>query len=81
MWSYPFAPSSSLRASAWLLAILAAHRIWRIAFQLNADEVVSRVVGTDPNKVTWNLDFAKTMLMFVGPFASRRRQVECYALG
>ncbi len=70
MWSYPFAPSSSLRASAWLLAILTAHRIWRIAFQLNADEVVSRVVGTDPNKVTWNLDFAKTMLMFVGPFAA-----------
>jgi hypothetical protein len=66
-WSYPYAPSSNLRASAWILALIAAVIIVRIANQINADEIISRVVGTAPNKVTWDADYVMTILKYLLP--------------
>lgn len=66
-WSYPFIPSASLTLSVWALVLLIGYRIWRTAAQLNQDEILSRVAGTDPNKVNWNLDFVHTLFNYLGP--------------
>ncbi len=69
-WSYPFVPQTNLQRSAWLLALLVGFRFWRIATQLNRDEVMSRVTNTEPNRLTWSPEFTQAMLTYLGPLVA-----------
>ncbi len=64
--SYPLYPHKELLTLCWaLVAAMVGVTIW-IFVQMNRNEVLSTISGTDPNVVNWNFDFVEKLAVFGG---------------
>lgn len=63
---YPLYPHKELLVLCWaLVAAMAGVSIW-IFVEMNRNEVLSTISGTEPNKVSWNVDFVEKLAVFGG---------------
>lgn len=66
--SYPFQPQRLLLLSAGVLIVVMAGAALRIFFQIERDDVVSRISGTKPNQINWlHGSFLRNVLTCVVP--------------
>ena len=62
--SFPIDPWQPLIAFVWLWMLVAAVTGVVVSVQMERDPVVSRLSGTSPNKVTWNLPFLLKIVVY-----------------
>jgi len=64
--SFPIYPREPLIGYAWVWALLAASAgVW-VSVTMERDVILSRLTGTAPNRVTWNLAFVTKLVVYVG---------------
>jgi hypothetical protein len=62
--SYPFQPESLVRLVFVVILLSTVAGIMSVVVQMNRDEVLSRIAGTEPGKVTWDWHFVTNALVF-----------------
>jgi hypothetical protein len=62
--SFPIHPWQPLIAFVWVWMVVAAVTGLIVSIQMERDPVVSRLSGTSPNKVTWNLPFVLKLFVY-----------------
>jgi hypothetical protein len=65
--SYPFQPQRLLLTFLLTLLVVAVGQIVVIYIQMDRDEVLSRISGTTPNKVTFDAHFISSILAYLAP--------------
>lgn len=63
MWSYVLHPASTLWSIVILLALVAVLTLVTVVVQMNRNEVLSRIAGTTPGTVTWDLQFVLNLAL------------------
>jgi hypothetical protein len=65
--SYPVRPQMTLAIATIGLTIFSALLVVLILFQMNKNEVLSRINKTTPNQISWNQPFFGQLLTLLGP--------------
>jgi hypothetical protein len=63
--SYPFEPVQWATVLVWLLFLGVIGLATQAMFQMNRNTVLSRLTGTDPGKINWDLGFVKQLALYV----------------
>ncbi|MEO8620653.1 MAG: hypothetical protein ABI625_06285, partial [bacterium] len=63
IWSYELHPASTLWMAVILIALAAVVTLVSVVVQMNRNEVLSRINGTTPGKVTWDMPFVLNLTL------------------
>jgi hypothetical protein len=62
--AYPYQPQSLVKLILFVLLMVTVGALLTVMVGMNRDDVLSRIAGTEPGKVTWDRNFIVNALIF-----------------
>ncbi len=62
--AYPYQPQSLVKLLLFVLLVVTVGAVLKVMVGMNRDDVLSRIAGTDPGKLTWDRNFIVNALIF-----------------